>query len=88
MTRPTIQHVRTDGDRLTFVFDDAREVSVPIATSPRLEAATPLQRSHWRIGANGMFVHWPDVDEDIAIWEILGLPEEAYLRYIGEAPVS
>jgi Protein of unknown function (DUF2442) len=88
MTRATIKNVRMDDERLTFEFDDSRQVSLPISMSPRLEAATPTQRSHWRIGANGMFVHWPDVDEDIAIWEILGLPEEAYLRVTGEAPVS
>jgi len=33
-------------------------------------------------------VHWPDVDEDIAIWEVLGIAEDAYLRWLHEAPVG
>ena len=27
-------------------------------------------------------------DEDIAIWEVLGIAEDAYLRSLREAPVS
>jgi hypothetical protein len=33
-------------------------------------------------------VHWPDVDEDIAIWEVLGIAEDAYFRSLKETPVS
>jgi len=33
-------------------------------------------------------VHWPDIDEDIAIWEVLGIAEEVYLRSLREAPVG
>ncbi|MEK6720826.1 MAG: DUF2442 domain-containing protein [Chloroflexota bacterium] len=50
--------------------------------------ATPAEREHWTIGPRGISVHWPDVDEDIAIWEVLGIAEDAYLRSLREAPVS
>jgi hypothetical protein len=33
-------------------------------------------------------VNWPDVDEDIAIWEVLGVAEDVYLLSLREAPVS
>lgn len=36
----------------------------------------------------GISVHWPDVDEDIAIWDVLGIAEDAYLRSLREAPVG
>ena len=88
MTPPTIKNIRTDEHRLVFELNDDREVSLPISMSPRLTKATATQRAHWMIGPRGMFVHWPDVDEDIAIWEVLGIAEDVYLRSLREAPVS
>jgi hypothetical protein len=32
--------------------------------------------------------HAACVDEDIAIWEVLGIAEDAYFRSLKEAPVS
>ena len=88
MTLPTIKNIRTDDRRLVFELDDEREVSLPISVSARLTGATAAQRDHWTIGARGTSVHWPDVDEDIAIWEVLGIAEEIYLRSMREMPVS
>ncbi len=88
MTPPTIKSIRTIDARLVFELDHDREVSLPLSASTRLANATPAERDHWTIGSQGMSVHWPDVDEDIAIWEILGIAEEAYFRSLREAPVS
>ena len=88
MTLPTIKSIRTDDRRLVFELDDEREVSLPITMSARLTGATAAQRAHWTIGLSGLTAHWPDVDEDIAIWEVLGIAEEIYLRSLREAPVS
>ncbi len=42
---------------------------------PKLEApkvdATPEQRSHWRLIGGGQGIHWPDIDEDIAVATLL-----------------
>ena len=88
MTPPTIKSIRTIDDRVVFELDHDREVSLPLSASTRLANATPAERDHWTIGSRGMSVHWPDVDEDIAIWEVLGIAEEAYFRSLREAPVS
>ena len=88
MTPPTIRAIRLIDDRLIFELDRDREVSLPISTSSRLENATPAEREHWSLGPRGISVHWPDVDEDIAIWEVLGIAEDAYLRSLREAPVG
>ena len=85
---PTIKAVRAIDDRLIFELDQDREVSLPISASARLARATAVERDHWTIGPRGISVHWPDVDEDIAIWDILGIAEDAYLRSLREAPVS
>lgn len=88
MTPPTIKAMRAMDDRLIFELDGDREVSLPISWSTRLANATPAERDHWIIGQRGISVHWPDVDEDIAIWEVLGIAEDAYQRSLQEAPVT
>jgi len=88
MTPPTIKAIRAIDDRLIFELDQDREVSLSISASARLAKATPAESEHWTIGPRGISVHWPDVDEDIAIWEVLGIAEDAYLRSLREAPVS
>ena len=88
MTAPTIRAIRAIDDRLIFELDEDREVSRPLSASSRLAKATPAERDHWTIGPRGISVHWPDVDEDIAIWEVLGIAEDTYLRSLQEAPIS
>jgi CO dehydrogenase/acetyl-CoA synthase delta subunit len=88
MTPPTIKAIRAMNDRLIFELDGDREVSLPLSSSSRLANATPAERDHWTIGPRGISVHWPDIDEDIAIWEVLGIAEDAYLRSLREAPVG
>ncbi|MEW5992117.1 MAG: DUF2442 domain-containing protein [Chloroflexota bacterium] len=63
-------------------------MSLPISTSARLAQATPAEREHWTAGPRGISVDWPDVNEDIAIWEVLGIAEDACLRSLREAPVG
>jgi hypothetical protein len=88
MTAPTIKSVRATDDRLIFELDHDREVSLPVSASARLANATQGEREHWTLGPRGISVHWPDVDEDIAIWDVLGIAEAAYLGLVREAPVS
>lgn len=88
MTAPVIKNIRIDDERLTFELGGGREVSLPVSISERLAGATRDQLENWTIGSRGLGAHWPDVDEDIAIWEVLGIAEETYLRSLREAPVS
>jgi uncharacterized protein DUF2442 len=88
LTPPTIRSVRTIKERLIFELDHGREVSLPLSTSVRLARATPAERDHWTLGPRGVSVHWPDIDEDIAIWDVLGIAEDIYLRSLRETPVS
>jgi Protein of unknown function (DUF2442) len=88
ITSPSIKAIRTTDDRLIFELGEDREVSLPVSVSARLENATQAQRDHWTIGPQGISAHWPDVDEDIAIWEVLGIREDTYLRSLMETPVG
>lgn len=63
---PRIKHVEVTDKAITAHLADGRVISVPLAWSWRLSAATPAQRAHYEIIADGEGVHWPDVDEDIS----------------------
>lgn len=39
--------------------------------SPLLEKATPAQRKHMRVSPSGYGIHWPELDEDLAIEPLL-----------------
>jgi hypothetical protein len=73
--RVTIKDVRINDDSLTVDLTDGRTISLPLAWYPRLIHATQRERTNWRfIGANEG-IHWPDLDEDISIENlILGKP--------------
>lgn len=67
--------VRFAAGRLHVLLNDEREISVPLSRFPRLQRATQPQRRHWEITAFGTAIRWPDIDEDISVAAILGIPE-------------
>jgi hypothetical protein len=56
---------------LTIELLDGRAVSVPLLWFPRLSHASPAERNHWRLIGRGEGIHWPDLDEDISIANLL-----------------
>ena len=65
------QHIGVDGKSLTVVLIDGRTVSVPIGWYPRLLQGTPDERNNWRLVGGGQGIHWPDLDEDISVDNLL-----------------
>lgn len=63
---PRIKSVEVSAEMITARLADGRIISVPLAWSWRLAAATPAQRANYEIIGDGQGVHWPDVDEDIS----------------------
>ena len=59
--------VLVDDSALHFILADGREISAPLEWFPRLRDATEAQRNKWRLIGKGVGVHWPDIDEDIAV---------------------
>ena len=76
---PNLDHttmgVRFDEDSVMFDLADGRMISAPLAWFPRLLSASETQRSNWRLIGRGYGVHWPEVDEDISILGLQGLPD-------------
>ena len=67
----TARNVVVTDESVTVELDDGRTISVPVAWYPRLLHATPEERNNWRLIAKGEGIHWPDLDEDISIENIL-----------------
>lgn len=64
---PHAVNVAIDDSALRFVLADGREISAPLEWFPRLRDASADQRNHWRLIGKGVGVHWPEIDEDIAV---------------------
>ena len=52
---------------LHFVLADGREISAPLEWFPRLRDASTKDRDNWRFIGDGIGIHWPNIDEDVAV---------------------
>lgn len=69
------QNVQVTDEALIVDLTDGRTVSVPLAWFPRLLHGTPEERNKWRLIGDGEGIHWPALDEDISVENlILGKP--------------
>jgi len=68
---PDAIDVETTDSLLRIVLADGRELAAPLEWFPRLRDATPEQRRNWRLIGGGQGVHWPDLDEDVAVATLL-----------------
>jgi Protein of unknown function (DUF2442) len=50
---------------------DGRTIIAPLGWFPRLVHATTKERNNWRLIGKGVGIHWPDLDEDISISNLL-----------------
>ena len=83
------QHVNVTDDALTVDLADGRTISVPLVWYPRLLHATAEERSHWRFIGDNVGMHWPDLDEDISVENIVlrkpsGESQRSFQRWIEE----
>ena len=71
----TIQQLTITDDTLTVDLSDGRTLSVPLAWYPRLQHGSTDERHDYRLIAGGHGIHWPQLDEDISVKNlILGQP--------------
>ena len=56
---------------LVVSLEDGRIISTPIAWYPRLAHGSPEERNNWRLVAMEHDIHWPDLDEDISVENLL-----------------
>lgn len=65
------QDVSVTEDTLTIELSDGRSLSVPLAWYPRLVHGTAEERSDWRMIGGGVGIHWPALDEDLSVEDLL-----------------
>ncbi len=68
---PCATSVECTDDELRVVLTDGRKLSVPLAWFPRLLAATPKQRTDWRLIGSGEGIRWESLDEDLSVRGLL-----------------
>jgi len=66
-----IQSISISEDTLTADLSDGRTISVPLNWFPRLLHGTPAERANWRLIGKGEGIHWPDLDEDISVENLI-----------------
>ncbi|MDZ4258157.1 MAG: DUF2442 domain-containing protein [Gemmatimonadales bacterium] len=70
--RPVLaQSVDVTSDTLQVDLVDGRTLAVPVTWYPRLAHGTPAERAEWQLIGSGEGVHWPKLDEDISIDDLL-----------------
>ncbi|MDA8412007.1 MAG: DUF2442 domain-containing protein [Treponema sp.] len=53
-------------------LEDGRSIEVPLTCYPQLARSTLEVRKDWRLIGGGIGIHWPAIDEDISVAELLG----------------
>ena len=62
-------------DTLELELADGRTIAAPLAWYPRLLHGNSRERDNWQLVGAGEGIHWPDLDEDISVENvILGKP--------------
>ncbi len=82
---PPHVHVERDANRAKVWLDPVRlresggfpraelgrSISAPLAWYPRLAHGTAAERANWRLIGRAEGLHWPDLDEDISVDNLL-----------------
>ena len=66
-----VSSVVISADSLTILLSDGRSISAPLEWYPRLLHGTSEERKNWRLVGDAEGIHWPDLDEDISIQNLL-----------------
>ena len=72
--QPHARSVEFVRDAFIVHLEDGRSLTVPLEWFPRLRDATPQQRAHYELIGPGIGIHWPEIEEDISVPRLFGLP--------------
>lgn len=68
---PAAMDVLVTDDTLSVELEDGRTLSTPLVWYPRLAHGTSEERRNWRLIGRGEGIHWPDLDEDISVENLI-----------------
>jgi hypothetical protein len=74
-------------DGLIVDLSDGRSITVPLAWYPRLIHGTTEERNNWRWIGDREGIHWPELDEDISVENLLlgkpsGESQDSFRRWL------
>lgn len=74
-------------DSLVVDLSDGRSITVRLAWYPRLLHGTPEERNNWRWIGDREGIHWPDLDEDVSVENLLlgqpsGESQDSFRRWL------
>jgi hypothetical protein len=78
-----VQSVEVDNIYLYLTVDGQSYRIRWVKCSPRLVQATPAQRKHLEVSPSGYGIHWPEIDEDLAITPLLQHAEMPIAEPVG-----
>jgi hypothetical protein len=64
-------HVEVTEEILSVELADGRTIAAPLAWYPRLVHGTAEERKSWRLIGGGRGIHWPALDEDVSVANLL-----------------
>lgn len=70
-TTALAKSVEFDDEMMHVHLTDGRIISVPLVWFPLLHEAMPEQRTRYEIGGGGVSLHWPELDEDLSVANML-----------------
>ncbi len=74
---------------LTVNLEDGRTIIVPLEWYPRLLHGSENERNNWCLTGNGEGIHWPELNEDINVENLLegnpsGESQHSLQRWLNE----
>ena len=83
--------VHVSKDALSVELADGRSIAVPLDWYPRLVHATAAERNSWRLIGGGRGIHWPALDEDISVANLLsgqpsGESQSSFKKWLASRP--
>ena len=70
-TTALAQELTFDQEMMHVLLKDGRIISVPLSWFPLLADASVEQLAQYEIGGGGVSLHWPGLDEDLSVANLL-----------------
>lgn len=66
-----VTSIEVSDDTITVQLSDGRTLAAPLVWFPRLLHGTTVERNEYRLIGKGTGIHWPLLDEDISVSNLL-----------------
>jgi len=75
-----IKKIWFSDNKIFAEYIDGRVIGVPVSWYPNLSKGSSEQWQDYEIWADGQYIHWPSLDEDISAEGLLSLSQTGLLQ--------